>query len=157
MTAATLSLFELSAAFDTDHTILLDRFYKYYINNLLLGWFNTYLPDRTHSAKIGASTPHTLELKICVHRVLFGAKNLFLCTTTYLVLSSSLIVALSTTFMLVTPNCMQYFTPVSGLWFLSKFVVAVHLRVIVNRNSFDNEINHLTRRITQQKQQSYKE
>ena len=57
-----LTLLDLSAAFDTiDHTILLDRLNVYYgISEL--GWFNSYLSERTHSVKVGSTLCHLAVL-----------------------------------------------------------------------------------------------
>ena len=52
-----LTLLDLSTVFDTiDHTILLDRLNGYYgISKLALGWFKSYLSERTHSVKVGST------------------------------------------------------------------------------------------------------
>ena len=59
-----LTLFDLSAAFDTiDHTILLDRLNVHYgISELTLGWFKSYLSGRTHSVKVGNTLSHPAAL-----------------------------------------------------------------------------------------------
>ena len=59
-----LTLLDLSATFDTiDHTILLDRLNVYYgISELALGWFKSYLSERTHSVKVGSTLSHPAAL-----------------------------------------------------------------------------------------------
>ena len=53
------TLLDLSAAFDTIDSIILDRFNVYYgISELALGWFKSYLSGRTYSVKVGSTLSH---------------------------------------------------------------------------------------------------
>ena len=63
-TVTALTLLDLSATFDTiDHTILLDRLNVYYgLSELALGWFKSYLSERTHSVKVGSTLSHPAAL-----------------------------------------------------------------------------------------------
>ena len=60
-----LTLLDLSATLDTtDQTILLDRLNVYYrISKLALGWFKSYLSERTHLVKIGSTLSHPAALQ----------------------------------------------------------------------------------------------
>ena len=60
-----LVLLDLSAAFDTiDHNILLNRLEKRYgITGTALGWFRSYLTDRTQSVCINNQESDKLPLK----------------------------------------------------------------------------------------------
>ena len=60
-----LILLDLSAAFDTtDYNILLNRFILYYsISELALGWFISYLLERTRSVKVGSTLSHPAALQ----------------------------------------------------------------------------------------------
>ena len=60
-----LTLLDLSAAFNTiDHTILLDRLKAYYhISELALGWFKSYLSERTYLVKVGSTLSHLAALQ----------------------------------------------------------------------------------------------
>ena len=60
-----LTLLDLSATFATiDHTILLDRLNVYYgISELALGWFKSYLSERTHFVKLGNPLSHPAALQ----------------------------------------------------------------------------------------------
>ena len=60
-----LTLLDLSATFDTIyHIMLLDRLNTYYgISILALGWFKSFLSERTHLVKVGSTLSHPAELQ----------------------------------------------------------------------------------------------
>ena len=63
-----LTLLDLSAAFYTiDHIILLDRLNVYHgISELALGWFKSYLSERTHLVEVGSTLllPAALQFEV---------------------------------------------------------------------------------------------
>ena len=67
-----LGLLDLSAAFDTvDHQILFDRLlYEYGLDGLVLGWFKSYLTDRSICVHYNGLTSETIPILYGVPQVI---------------------------------------------------------------------------------------